>query len=188
MNGSRGVSINLASEPLRNNRFFRATAGALAVLLVGVMAAAGWLFVRHRSEALKLAREAASLRASVEAARTETERLESQARELASRHKPDVDFANELILGKSFSWVGLLSRLEEALPSESAVISLAPASAGGARAEVTLTAVFRNLNDLLGFVNNLYGRGFSRVRLVSEKSDGHGRLEAQIAVTYEGTL
>jgi hypothetical protein len=146
------------------------------------------LFIGHRTEAAKLAREAASLRQSVEAARAESKRLEAQARELASRSKAGVDFANEVILGKSFSWVGLLSRLEESLPPESAVVSLAPASAGDARAEVTLTAVFRNLNDLLSFVNNLYARGFSRVRLVSEKSDGHGRLEAQIAVTYEGAL
>ena len=188
MKNNRGLRINLASEPLRNVRFFRTLLAALAVLLAGVGLLAAGLFVHQQVRGSRLGRDAAALRQSVETARLETKRLESRARELAKRDKAGVDFANDVILRKSFSWVELLSRLERALPSSSAVVSLAPSAVKGARAEVAMTAVFRNLNDLLAFIRNLYARGFTRVRLVSEGKNGLGQLEAEIAVVYEGTF
>lgn len=188
MNGIRGIRINLASEPLKNTRFFRALMALLLVALAGVLLPTVVLSVRQQIRAVRLGKEAASLRESVAAAREEAGRLEARGKELIARKKAEVEFANDIIFRKSFSWVGLLSRLEEALPSSSTVVALMPASAGESGAEVTMTAVFRDLNDLLGFIRNLYARGFSRVRLISEKSDDAGRLEAQIAVTYEGTV
>jgi len=188
MNGKRGIRINLASEPLKNARFFRALLAVLLAALAGVLVPAVAHFVRQQARAGRLGREAASLRESVEAAREEAKRLESQGKELAGQEKAGVEFVNDIIFRKSFSWVGLLSRIEEALPPSSAVVAIAPASVGGAGADVTMTALFRDLNDLLGFIRNLQARGFSRVRLISEKKDDAGRLEAQIAVTYEGTL
>jgi hypothetical protein len=106
---------------------------------------------------------------------------------LAKKGKAQVDFMNDLILRKSFSWVGLLSRLEEALPASGAVTSLNPAFSGGSKAEVTMTAVFQSLNDLLTFIQNLNARGFSSIRLISEGKNGAGQLESEIAVVYEGT-
>jgi len=189
MNGSRGININLAGEPLKNTRFFRAAAAVLLVSLAGALLLGVGLLVRHQGRAGKLGEQAAALRESTAEARLQAKRLESRAKELSERRKADVDFVNEVILRKSFSWVELLSRLEEALPSSSVVVSLSPSSSsGGAKAEAAMTAVFPGLNDLLRFIRNLYSRGFSQVRLISEKKDGFGRLEAQIAVVYEGTL
>ncbi|OGD28478.1 MAG: hypothetical protein A2Y56_05550 [Candidatus Aminicenantes bacterium RBG_13_63_10] len=188
MNGSRGIRINLASEPLKNTRFFRALLAVLLFLLAGALLLDAGLFIRQQTRAGRMGKQAISLRESAEGARLEAKRLESRAKELAGRDRAEVEFVNDIILGKSFSWVGFLQRLEESLPSSSAIVSLAPASAGSDGAEVTMTAVFRNLNDLLSFIRNLNARGFVRVRLVSERNDGFGRIEAQIAVVYAGTF
>ncbi len=188
MSNNRPLRVNLASEPLRNVRFFRTLFVALVVLLAGAASLAAGLFIGQQVRDGRLAREAASLRRSVETARLETKRLESRAREMTARDRSTVDFANDLILRKSFSWVDLLYRLEQALPASSAVVSLAPTAVGGARAEVSLKAVFRNLNDLLAFIRNLYSRGFTQVRLASEGRNDLGQLEAEITVVYEGTF
>jgi Tfp pilus assembly protein PilN len=187
MRNNRPVRINLASEPLENKRLFRATL-ALSLALIAVLGlAAGWSFIRFQVHNRRLIAEASGLARSLETARSEGSRFRTGAQDLIKKEKSEVDFLNDLILRKSFSWVGLLSRLEEALPASGSVTSLSPTFSGGSKAEVTLTAVFQNLNDLLAFIQNLQARGFSRIRLVSEGKNGYGQLESEIAVIYEGT-
>jgi Tfp pilus assembly protein PilN len=187
MRNNRTIRINLASEPLQNKRLFRALLALLLVLVVGVGFVAGWSFVRQQVRSRRLAVEAAGLERSMESARFESSRFHTRALDLSKKEKAQVDFMNDLILRKSFSWVGLLSRLEEALPASGAVTSLNPAFSGGSKAEVTMTAVFQSLNDLLTFFQNLNARGFSSIRLISEGKNGYGQLESEITVVYEGT-
>ena len=186
MRNGRPVRINLASEPLENKRLFR-TLLALALVLIAVVGlAAVWSFVRFQVKNGQQGAEASRLERSLETARSEESGFRSRIQDMTKQQKGEVDFLNDLILRKSFSWVGLLSRLEEALPLSGSVSSLSPAFKGGAKAEVTLTAVFQNLNDLLAFIQNLQARGFSDIRLVSEGKNGYGLLESEIAVVYEG--
>jgi len=186
MRNNRPVRINLASEPLENKRLFR-TLLALALVLIAVVGlAAGWSFVRFQVKSSRQGAEAARLESSLETARSESSRFRSRVQDLTKKHKGEVDFLNDLILRKTFSWVELLSRLEDSLPPSGSVSSLSPAFKGGAKAGVTLTAVFQNLNDLLAFIQNLQARGFSDIRLVSEGKNGYGLLESEIAVVYEG--
>jgi Tfp pilus assembly protein PilN len=187
MRNHRPIRINLASEPLQNKRFFRAMLALLIVLITVIGLAAGRSFFRFQVRNRRLGTEADRLTRSLETARSEASRFRSKIQDLTKKDSSEVNFLNDLILRKSFSWVGLLSRLEEALPASSSITSLSPAFSGGSKAEVTLTAVFQNLNDLLTFIQNLQARGFSRIRLVREGKNGHGRLESEIAVIYEGT-
>jgi len=187
MRNNRPVRINLASEPLQNKRLFRAMLALMLALVTVIGLAAGWSFIRFQIKYRRLGGEAARLTRSLETARSEASRFRSRALDLTKKDKSEVDFLNDLILRKSFSWVGLLSRLEEALPASGSITSLSPAFSGGSKAEVTLTAVFQNLNDLLAFIQNLQARGFSRIRLVSEGKNGYGQLESEIAVIYERT-
>ncbi|MBN2200080.1 MAG: hypothetical protein JW747_09570, partial [Candidatus Aminicenantes bacterium] len=82
MNGIRGIRINLASEPLKNTRFFRALMALLLVALAGVLLPTVVLSVRQQIRAVRLGKEAASLRESVSAAREESGRLEARGKEL----------------------------------------------------------------------------------------------------------
>jgi Tfp pilus assembly protein PilN len=187
MKNNRPLRINLASEPLQNKRLFQAGLALMLVFITVIGVAAGWSFIRFLVQNHRLGAEAARLTRSLETARSEASRFRTRAQDLTKKEKSEVDFLNDLIHRKSFSWVGLLSRLEEALPASGSVTSLSPAFSGGSKAEVTLTAVFQNLNDLLAFIQNLQARGFSRIRLVSEGKNGYGQLESEIAVIYEGT-
>ena len=186
MNHNRPVRINLASEPLQNKRLFRTLLATGLVLLAVLGLAGGWRFVGFQVKNRRWRAEAARLERSLETARAQSSGFHFRVQDLAKKNQAEVDFLNDLIRRKAFSWVGLLSRLEEALPASGSVTSLSPAFSGGAKAEVSLTAVFQNLNDLLAFIQNLQARGFSQIRLVSEGKNGYGLLESEIAVMYEG--
>ena len=187
MRNNRPVRINLASEPLENKRLFRALLALVLVLIAVVGLAGGWSFIRFQVKNARQRAEAVRLERALETARSEASRFRSRVQDLTKKQQGEVEFLNDLILRKAFSWVSLFSRLEDSLPPSGSVSSLSPAFKGGAKAEVTLTAVFQNLNDLLAFIQNLQARGFSDIRLVSEGRNGYGLLESEIAVVYEGT-
>ena len=179
------IRINLASRPLLNRRLFQFTAGAvglgaLVALILGV-------FVLTRF-ALKISRvrsEIAGVEQAIQAAEGERSAAQARVKQALGRDRISVDFANSVILEKSFSWAEFLSRLEKGLPDSSYILSMAPVALESHRVQFRLKVASRGLDDQLALINNLLELNFSQIRVEAEDVDTGGLLTSDLLVSYE---
>jgi Tfp pilus assembly protein PilN len=182
------LNLNLATRPLRNRRLYTAAVRVLAVLLVGLAGLAVFVVLKFGGEASRL-----------KAANTETARVQSEAAREEKRLVADigreeklsrarVDLANLLIRRKMFSWTGLLTELEKALPGPSYITALTPSFTPQGAVALQMRVTSRSLDDLLVFLNALTAGGFKDVKAGGEQRSDDGRLVAEITATYERPL
>ncbi len=182
------LNLNLATRPLRNRRLYLTAARGLAGLLVVLAGLAAFVVVRDGGEAARLkAGNAETRRLQTEAVREE-KRLTADINRETKLSQGRVDLANNLIRRKMFSWTGLLTELEKALPGPSYITALTPSFTpeGGVALQMRVTS--RNLDDLLAFLDNLGAGGFKDVRAGGDQRSEDGRLVAEISATYERPL
>jgi Tfp pilus assembly protein PilN len=172
------LTVNLATSPRRNVRFYRLLAIILTIILLGVLCLLVFFNLKGFSEHKKatvINHELTSRRTALSSeSRKESREVENLSREL----KPQVDEINSLLERKAFSWVKFFSRLEEALPSGSYLASLSPFFSSRAlefRAKINLTG----LDDLSQLVKNLNQQGFGELRVLSE-SFQDGKLQVEM--------
>lgn len=188
MKNGVALNLNLATRPLRNRRLYLAAVRSLAGLLV-VLAFLAAFF------ALKDGRALSRLRNDMAAAN----RLQSEARRDQVRLKGDIDRAdkqsrarielvNGIIARKMFSWTGLFTDIEMALPAASYITGLSPSfsAAGGVSLQMRVTS--RSLEDLMAFTTALNARGFRNIQVGAEQRSEDGRLLSEISATYERPL
>jgi len=178
------LRINLASAPLRNRNLYFTLAGFLAVMTLAALVAGGLIYVHYHGRNADARATLESLGLEADTARTETAAFQAKSLEAATRQKTGVDFADEAIYLKSFSWTRFLSELEQSLPGASHIVALAPTPMGKARVEVRLRVVFSNLNEMLAFVDNLKARSFADIRLISEEKRA-GEIVSEVSLSYE---
>jgi hypothetical protein len=175
--------LNLASQPFRNETLPAVLFGAASLVLV-VLTVQHALMVRSLLPARtsKLHREVASLEA-------EAERLRAEAG-AAKTQNPDSKVVAEWVVLKdlvdrrTFSWTGLFARLEEVLPREVRLISIAPDVAKG-HVTLDITAVARPPQAGLGLVGVLEGRPeFEDVYPMSIAEQQGGTAEFQYTMRY----
>jgi len=184
MNGIRKLSINLASRPTRNRRFFR-LAGLALVLLAALSA---WLglgsFLGYKSAQS----EAAARTSRLESVRVDQDRLraerEAETLQLRARLKDKVAIVNQALTLKGFSWVEFFGLLEEALPASSYISSMAPVSSVDGRLEVRFKVVSPGLGDTLELVQRL-AAAVGRTPLVQSETRSGGQTVSEITLTYE---
>ena len=93
---------------------------------------------------------------------------------------------NNLILRKTFSWVGFFSLLEEALPATSYFTALSPEQTTTGKIDIRLKVVTPNLDELVALVRNLYRLGFKQVSVINETKI-EGKMLSEVSAIYERT-
>ena len=87
-----------------------------------------------------------------------------------------------------FSWTGLLTELEKALPGPSYIRALTPSFTPEGAVALQMRVTSRSLDDLLVFLNGLTAGGFKDVKAGGEQRIEDGRLIAEITATYARPL
>jgi len=187
MNGWKRPAINLATHPLRNQRFFTSLIAALSIVFAALAGPAGFVLVRssiqrHADDAV-----AADLEGRAAAADRERHDQTVRADSLSKANVEIVAHVNAAINRKRFSLVEFFSRLEEALPPGCEIAGAAPLQPGEDRLEARLTVIVPGLQNLLALINKLHDLGFKSIRFENETQVG-GRLICDIGFVYERTL
>lgn len=180
----RRITINLASQPLRNRRLFFSLAGLLSFLCLVFIALAAVVFIRFFIKGRSAKVELAKTETAISTAQREERQLVAKVRQAVKKDQKKVDLLNSIVLKKSFSWAELLSKLEECLPDSSYVIDLAPTLVEDTRVQFRIKVVSRNVDDLVALVNNFLARGFSDPRVENEERNEKG-LSSEISVSYD---
>ncbi len=184
MNGPM-LNLNLATRPLRNRRLYVAAARVLVALAVVLAGLATFAIVKYGGEASRLkAAMAQTKRVQTEAER-EARRLTADITREEKLSRARVDLVNGIILRKMFSWTGLLSDLEAALPGPSYITALSPSFTQGGTVALEMSVTSRSLADLEAFITALNARGFKNIKVGGEQRSEDGRVLTPISTTYE---
>jgi hypothetical protein len=187
MNG-HPLNLNLATRPLRNRRLYKGGVRALAVLFVAMAGLVAFAILKYGGETSRLkAGSAATIRVQADASREE-KRLTADIKREEKLSRARVDLVNSIILRKTFSWTGLLTEIEKALPGPSYISALTPSFTPAGAVGLQMRVTSRSLEDLLAFINALTARGFKNIEVGGETRSDDGRLIAEIALTYERAL
>ena len=187
MNG-HPLNLNLATRPLRNRRLYMAGVRGLAVLFVAMAGLVAFAVLKYGGETSRLkAGSAATLKVQADASREE-KRLTADIKKEEKLSRARVDLVNSIILRKMFSWTGLLTEMEKALPGPSYITALTPSFTPEGTVALQMRVTSRSLEDLLAFINALTGRGFKDVKVGGEQRSEDGRLLSEISATYERPL
>jgi Tfp pilus assembly protein PilN len=182
------LNLNLATRPLRNRRLYQAVSRGLVALIVVLAALAAFAILKYGGEASRLkAAMAETSRLQTEAGREE-KRLTADIDREEKLSRARVDLVNSIILRKTFSWTGLLSDLEKALPDPSYITALNPSFTPSGAIALEMSVTSRNLGDLEAFITALNARGFKNIKVGGEQRSEDGRVLTPISATYERAI
>lgn len=182
------LNLNLATRPLRNRRLYATAIRVLTGLLVALAGLSVFIILKYGGEASRLkTANAETLRLQTEAAREE-KRLSADIDREAKLSQGRVDLVNGIILKKTFSWTGLLSDLEAALPGPSYITALSPSFTPSGALALEMSVTSRSLEDLGAFITALNARGFKSIKVGGEQRSDDGRILTPISTTYERTF
>lgn len=187
MNGA-ALNLNLATRPLRNRRLYATAGRVLAGLFVVAAGLVAFAVLKYGGEAARLRTvRAESTKLQAEAGR-EDKRLTADIRQAERAGQARIELVNGIILKKAYSWTGLLTELENALPGPSFISALSPGFKSDGAVALSLRVTSRSLEDLLAFINNLTARGFKDIQVYGEFRSEDGRLITEISLTHERPL
>jgi len=184
----RKLNLNLASNPLRNRRFFYLLFSLLiaAVLLVSFFAEKN--FLKYRNEAKKIKVSISTTDQMTKNAQRDEKNHSTMIESAALKYEPKVDLINSIILRKSFSWIQFFSDLESSLPDSSYIVSMEPVLAEHSRLQLRLKIATSSVNDLLELIDNLKELKFDQIRMRSENLRENGMLVSEISLSYERNI
>jgi uncharacterized protein YsxB (DUF464 family) len=184
----RRLSLNLATRPLRNRRLFALLGGALGLAFLTTAVLAIVLFLRFTLKKNEVQARLRKADEAIKSSQSEQKRLGTQLKDAAKKDQDIVAATNSIILRKSFSWTDFLSKLEDALPDPSYILSLAPTLVDDTRIQFRFRVVSQNLDGLVALINKLLELKFTQPRVEFEERNERGQLSSEIAVTYERVL
>ncbi len=179
------IRTNLASRPFYDDRPFRIAVAVVAALLAAVTIYNAVALVRLTAAHGRLGAHAAE-------AEQEAARLRRQAGELRTRIDPrEVEAvaaaareANRLIDQRTFSWTGLLARLESTLPADVRIKAVQPRVDKGVF-QVVIAAEARRIEELEWFMEQLEATGaFSAVKPIEETRTEDGVIDVVLEGVY----
>jgi hypothetical protein len=183
MNGKK-ANVNLASQPLRNRRFFFALLSLAAGMFLLIAALSALSYFKSRAREGSVRGSLVQMQQLTQTAHKEKNDWSLQIRDLSRKYQDKIDSINAIILKKSFSWVDFFSKLEEALPAGSSISWFAPIQAAEGKFEFKFKVVSQNLSDLLALIQKLDALGFRNVSMKNEVSQP-GQLVSEIALSHE---
>lgn len=179
------LSLNLASHPLRNRRFFYLLLFSLVIVLLLFSFLAGKIFIEYKYKAQEIMATAEETDQLIKDARGEEETFSGRIEDAIIKYKGKVDLINSIILGKSFSWIEFLSDLENSLPDSSYIVSMAPTLTEDSKMQLSLKVAYSSVDDLLKLYNNLSALKFNQIKIKSEAENEGGLLVSEISLYYE---
>ena len=182
------LNLNLATRPLRNRRLYQAAVRVLAGLIIVAAGLAAFVVVKYGGEASRIKAASAETRKVQSDATREEKRLTADIEREEKLSRARVDLVNGIILRKMFSWTGLLSELERALPGPSYIMALSPSFTPTGAVALQMRVTSRSLDDLTAFLTALNARGFKNILVGGEQRSEDGRLISEISTTYERPL
>jgi len=188
MNNSKRLNLNLASNPLRNKKYFYLIFSFICIAFLFVSIPAGRVYIKHLNKVRDLKVSILRLDKDIKSYQTEEKRYFSQIEEAKRRDKDEVELINTLIFKKSFSWIDFFSTLEKALPDSCFIVTLVPFQKGESKMQIRLKVASLSLNELLKFVTNLYSLKFSQIKLLNETKNNEGFLIWEISLVYERNI
>jgi hypothetical protein len=188
MKNSKQFSVNLASHPLRNRKFFFLLFSTLVVLFLLVSFLAGKIFIEFRNESQKVRISIGKAEKLIRDVQRDEKKLSSRIDEAVKGNKSQVDLVNSIILKKSFSWIEFFSDLERSLPGSSYIVSLAPTLTDESKLLLKLRVACSSVDDLLKLIDNFGALKFNEIRIDGETRNNRGLLIAEISLSYERTL
>jgi type IV pilus assembly protein PilN len=186
------LRTNLATRPFYNERAVRLVLGLILVIVIAVTAFSVAELIRlsdsqrtlgaraaeSEQDAARLRREAATVRAQINAKELET--VASAARE-----------ANGIIDQRAFSWSELFDQLEQTLPADVRITAIDPTLTKEGQFIIQIAVQARRSEDVDQFIESLEKTGSFRDMITPiESTNDDGLLEAVIRGTYirpEGT-
>ena len=165
------ATINLATNPLENNRrFFTAVAvlGTAALILTGVL---GVRVYREWRASRGVERDIARLSAQVRELEAEQKRLDEFF------HRPEVGpvldrsaYLNSLIARKGVSWTRIFMELERLLPDRVSLVSVTPQMTEDKQLELKLSVAGESSAEIIRFLKTLESSPeFSRIEVEAER-------------------
>lgn len=176
--------LNLARHPLRNER--------LPTLLLAVaLALLAALTARHAVLAAQLRHGGArDVEGEVMALDREVDRLRGESSDLQRTPAPSARLEEwtaikELVDRRAFSWTGLLSALESAVPPRVRLVSVAPTSGEGSF-QLSLVAVGRDVDDAIALLKALQASTSFEGAFLDGISEGADGVQINCTVRYLG--
>jgi Tfp pilus assembly protein PilN len=175
--------LNLARRPFRNERL-----PTLLLAVAGVALAAAT--VRHAVVAWDLLPgRARDVESQVVGLETEATRLRAEAAGLQELAAPPAALAEwmavkGLVDRRAFSWTGLFSALEQALPAGVQLVSVAPQE-GESGMELSLAAQGRSGEDALALLKSLQVHGEFEGAFLNGWTDGREGVDISCTVRYQ---
>lgn len=188
MKNSKQFTVNLASQPLRNRKFFFLMFSTLVILFLLVSFLAGRIFVEFRAESQKVRASIGKAEKLIKDVQREEKRLSTRIHEADKENKSQVDLVNSIILKKSFSWIEFFTDLERSLPASSYIVSLAPTLTDESKLLLKLRVACSSEDDLLKLIDNFVAMKFNEIRIDGETRNNTGLLITEISLSYERTL
>jgi Tfp pilus assembly protein PilN len=182
------LNLNLATRPLRNRRLFNAAIRVLAGLLIVLAGLTVFVVLKYGGAASRIKAASAETRKIQTEAGREEKRLTADIGREEKLSRTRVDLVNGIIRRKMFSWTGLLSELEQALPGPSYITALSPGFTQGGAIALEMRVTSRSLADLTAFITALTARGFKDIKVGGEQRSEDGRLLSEISTIYERPL
>jgi len=175
--------LNFASQPFRNLALPALLFGIVSVLLVAVTIHHAFVLRGLMpAQTSKLHREVAGLEEELERLRTEGRSLKAPPPDKGVLAEWGV--LKDLVDRRTFSWTGLFARLEQVLPREVRLVSIAPEVEHG-QVLLEIGAVARPPQAGLALVGLLEGRGeFEDVYPVSVSEQEGGTAEFHYTMRY----
>lgn len=125
------------------------------------------------ARAAEVRRNAARLRASVDAAQVDSVSVDARQ-------------ANDLIDRRTFSWTELFNRFERTLPDEVRITSVRPSIDKSRRVVLTVTVLARGVDDVNQFMENLdQTHAFFDLRSRQEQTKEDGQIESILEMVYQ---
>jgi Tfp pilus assembly protein PilN len=180
------LRTNLATRPFYNERAVQLALGLILVIVVAVTAFNAAELIRlsasqrtlgaraaeSERDAARLRREAATVRAQINAKELET--VASAARE-----------ANGIIDQRAFSWSELFDQLEQTLPDDVRITAIDPTLTKEGQFIIQIAVQARRSEDVDQFIESLEKTGSFRDMITPiESTNDDGLLEAVIRGTY----
>ena len=182
------TNLNLSSSPFVNNRKFY----LVSLLLLGVLAGVSYW---NAAQYLKVHSRKTEMDRVLQKTRQQVDKVEGEELQIRNRLlKPEtadfletVEFVNQLIERRTFSWTQLLNDLEQVVPPNVQVVSIRPRIVRN-EFGVEITANARSSEDYVSFLSNLESsRKFGGVVPIFEdlsKTPGFVGKQISVSVKY----